>query len=229
MEPGGPTGSSEGTAKAFRFQAKYGLLTYAQCGELDPFLVVNHLGSLGAECIVGRENHVSGGLHLHCFFMFSRKFSTRNCRAFDVGGFHPNIVAGYGTPEAGFDYATKDGDICGGGLERPSGDEPGLPKSRGVWADIILAETRDEFFELCKDLDPRSLCVNFNSLRAYADWRYRLVPTAYTHPAGIELRTDSMPDLDRWAHANLEYGEGGMYFPDIRQSRMKGRSAPRGL
>ena len=167
----------------FRFNARYGLLTYAQCDDLDPHAVVVHLGSLGAECIVGRENHRSEGVHLHAFFMFERKFSTRNCRAFDVSGRHPNIVAGYGTPENGWDYATKDGDIVGGGLERPSGGNDRVSRSGSVWSQIVLAETREEFFELCKDLDPRALCVNYTSLKAYADWRYRLDRAPYTHPS----------------------------------------------
>ena len=100
----------------FRFAARYGLLTYAQSGELDPFRVVNHLADLGAECIIGREDHADGGVHLHAFFMFERKFESRNVRVFDVDGCHPNIVRGYGTPEKGWDYATKDGDVVGGGL-----------------------------------------------------------------------------------------------------------------
>lgn len=199
----------DNAGKKFRFNAKYGLLTYAQCGSLDPFLIVEHLGNLGAECIVGRENHRDGGLHLHCFFMFSTKFSTRDCRAFDVGDCHPNIVAGYGTPQVGYDYATKDGDIVAGGLERPSGGHDRLPAAGGVWSRIVLAETRDEFFELCKDLDPRSLCVNFPSLRAYADWRYRLDRSPYSHPDCLKCDTDEYPALSRWAHENIGNSQGG--------------------
>jgi len=107
----------------FKFEAKYGLLTYAQCQNLDPFRVVTHLSEIGAECIIGREDHSNGGTHLHAFFMFERKFATRNERIFDVDGFHPNIVRGYGTPEKGWDYATKDGNIVAGGLQRPSRNE----------------------------------------------------------------------------------------------------------
>ena len=43
------------TMSSFRFQARYALLTYAQCGNLDPFAVVNHLAELGAECIIGKR------------------------------------------------------------------------------------------------------------------------------------------------------------------------------
>ena len=202
--------SSEGEkSKEFRFQAKYALLTYAQCGELDPFSIVEHLGSLGAECIIGRENHAAGGLHLHAFVGWERKYSTRNCRAFDVAGHHPNIVASYGTPAAGWDYACKEGDIVAGGLERPSGGNDRVSGSGSVWAQIVLAETREEFFELCKDLDPRALCVNYTSLKAYADWRYRLDRAPYTHPRGLVLHTDGVPALARWAHDNLVNRSGG--------------------
>lgn len=77
------------------------------------------------------------------------------------------MVKGYGTPEKGYDYAIKDGDVCAGGLERPS--RKGLPEASSKWAEIILAETREEFFETVARLDPRSLCVSFTSLKCYAD------------------------------------------------------------
>lgn len=52
---------------SFYFNAKYGLFTYAQCGDLDPFDVVCLFSELGAECIIGREEHQDGGTHLHAF------------------------------------------------------------------------------------------------------------------------------------------------------------------
>jgi len=185
----------------FRFAAKYGLLTYAQCGDLDPFHVCDHLGGLGAECIIGREDHEDGGLHLHAFFMFEREFRTRDERVFDVDGRHPNVVRGYGTPEKGWDYATKYGDVVAGGLERPSRE--GLSKSGEPWSTIILSGSREEFFEACARLAPRALLCNFTSLRCYADWKYRVEPEPYSHPPGIQLRTDHFPGLDAWVEQNL--------------------------
>lgn len=202
----------------FRFQAKYGLLTYAQCGDLDPFAVVEHLGRLGAECIIGRETHEDGGLHLHAFFMFERKFESRNERIFDVDGRHPNIVRGYRTPELGYDYATKDGDIVGGGLARPDPDP--VSEASSKWATIILQPSREEFYEAVARLDPRSLCVNFNSLRAYADWKYRDSVEPYATPPGLSFETDDFPDLSRWVEENL-----------VRQSSKcsAARSSPPGI
>lgn len=188
----------------FRFAARYGLLTYAQSGELDPRGVVAMLEQLGAQCVVARENHATEGVHLHAFFMFKRKFESRNVRVFDVDGRHPNVVAGYGTPEKGWDYAVKDNLVGGeiwGTLERPSGtSNSGTGKH---WHDIILAPTRDEFFELVAQLDPRSLCTAFGSLEKYASWKYRESLDEYATPAGISFVTGGVYGLDQWVEDNL--------------------------
>lgn len=185
----------------FRFAARYGLLTYAQCGDLDPFRVSDHLGSLGAECIIGREDHEDGGIHLHAFVMWESEYRTRDERQFDVDGRHPNVVRGYGTPEKGYDYATKYGDIVAGGLERPSRE--GVSKSGEPWATILLSRSREEFFDACARLAPRALLCNFTSLRCYADWKYRVEPEPYSHPDGVQLRTEAFPGLNAWVQQNL--------------------------
>ena len=160
------------------------------------------LGDLGAECIVGRESHVDGGLHLHAFFLFERKFESRNVRIFDVDGHHPNVVRGYSSPDKGWNYATKDGDVVAGGLECPV--RKTVSRDGGVWAEIILSETREEFFEACKVLAPRALLCSFTSLRTYADWRYRPEPTPYEHPSGLSFDTAAYPELDAWVSQALE-------------------------
>ncbi|QFR55624.1 replication-associated protein [Agrotis ipsilon-associated genomovirus] len=186
----------------FRFQARYGLLTYPQCGDLDPWRIVEMLGDLGAECIIGRENHVDGGLHLHAFFMFERKFESRNVRVFDVDGHHPNIVRGYSTPEKGAAYATKEGDIVAGGLDIGELRTP-VSDAGAVWSQIILSGTREEFFEACARLAPRALCCSFSSLKCYADWKYRPEPVPYEHPSGVSFDTTAYPELDAWVSHNL--------------------------
>nr|QBX89245.1 replication associated protein [Apis mellifera genomovirus 1] len=187
----------------FRFAARYGLLTYPQCGDLDPWAIVEMLGELGAECIVGRESHQDGGVHLHAFFMFQSKFESRNVRVFDVDGMHPNVVRGYSSPEKGYAYAIKDGDVVAGGLGMESIRRP-VSESRTVWDEIVLSGSREEFFEACARLAPRALCCSFTSLTCYADWRYRPEPVPYEHPSNVSLSTANFPELAAWVSHNLE-------------------------
>nr|QCC72754.1 rep protein [Circovirus sp.] len=127
---------------SFTFHARYGLFTYAQCGTLDPIDVSNHFTSLGAECIVAREDHADGGTHLHVFADFERKRRFRRVDIFDVGSQHPNIVPSRGNPGQGWDYATKDGQIVAGGLERPTNgnDEPNVVRKDAIMAEICAMD-----------------------------------------------------------------------------------------
>lgn len=191
-----------------RFQFRYGLLTYAQCGDLDPFAVVNHLSDLGFECIIGREDHQDGGTHLHAFIDHSTKFRGSGARLFDVEGHHPNILPGRVSPQKMYDYATKDGDIVAGGLQRPGGGR--LSAAGDEWTQLMLAADRDEFFELAQQLCPRNLLCSFTSFRAYADWRFAPEPTEYEHPPGLEFDTTHVPELDQWVREHLEGRTPGM-------------------
>lgn len=192
----------------FRFAAKYGLLTYSALGLDGDYVadlaiqIVGALGALGAECIIGRENHLDGGFHLHAFFMFERKFESRNVRIFDVDGHHPNIVRGYSSPDAGCKYAIKEGDVVGGGLDPDSLRAP-VGSDGGVWSTICMAETRDEFFEACARLAPRALCCSFTSLSCYADWKYRPVHEPYRSPEGLQFDTSGFPECAEWVQRDL--------------------------
>lgn len=184
---------------AFVTNGRYFLITYAQCGSLDPFLVVDKLSSLGAECIIGRELHEDGGLHLHCFADFGRKFRSRKADVFDVDGRHPNIEASRGTPEKGYDYAIKDGDVVAGGLQRP---EPQSRNGAGStfekWSVITSAENREEFWRLVHELDPKSAACSFTQLSKYADSKFAEVPPEYEHPRGIVFTPGDVDGRDDW-------------------------------
>lgn len=186
---------------AFRFRRRFALVTYSQCGDLDPFKVSDLFSSLHAECIIGREDHADGGIHLHAFVDFGREYSTGDARKFDVEGHHPNVLPGKKTPEKMFDYATKDGDIVAGGLERPDGS--GVSSTGDPWLRIIMAESRDEFFTLCRDLAPRALACSFTSLCKYADWKYRVERRPYSTPDGYLFSTNRFPEIDEWVQENL--------------------------
>lgn len=182
----------------FEFNAKYGLFTYSQCGDLDGFRVMDLFTSLGAECIVGRERHEDGGLHLHVFVDFKRKFRSRRTDVFDVDGFHPNISPSRGTPDKGYDYAIKDGDIVCGDLPRPKSSGTGDSKTHSNWLAITSAECREEFWTLCHQLDPKSAACNFNSLQKYADWKFAEVPAMYESPYGTGSFEGGMDGRDDW-------------------------------
>lgn len=206
---------------AFKCNARYFLVTYAQCGSLDPWAVNDHFASLGGECIIGRENHADGGTHLHAFVDFGRKFRSRRTSIFDVCGFHPNIEASRRSAQGGYDYAIKDGDVVAGGLERPSGDE--ACGDGGKWSEIVSSPSESEFWANLERLDPKALCTNYGNLRKFADWRYQPEPEVYEHPGGISFELGMVPDLVEWREQSLGHALAGKSCPSRRD-----RSAPLG-
>jgi len=193
--------------KQFKVDCQYVLLTYAQSGDLDAGLVVEHLQRLNAECIVARESHVDGGTHLHAFVDFKRRFRSRRTNVFDVGGRHPNISISYGSPDAGYDYAIKDGNIVGGTLVRPSGI--GVYEDESTWTIIHRSPDESSFWESVARLDPKTLCTNYRNLRAYVDWRYNTpVHEKYVHPRGLMFELGMVPDLVGWRELSLESPSG---------------------
>ena len=180
----------------FLFSARYALLTYAQCGNLDEWAVSDHMSALGAECIIGREDHADGGTHLHVFLDFGKKKQSRRPNFFDVGGHHPNITPSRGRPELGYDYAIKDGNVVAGGLARPGGG--GLPEVADKWREIVSAESRDEFFDLLRQLDPKTLVTRWTELNKYADAAYAPIPEPYVGSDGKQFELGMVPELARW-------------------------------
>lgn len=155
----------------FRAQTRYVLLTYAQCGDLDHWAVHDVITSYPAECLIGREDHADGGVHLHAFVDFGRRVNLRDARRFDVDGYHPNIQPCGRTPQKMLDYAIKDGDVVAGALSPSIRDL--ISRTDNVWARIADAASVEEFWELVRELAPRALLCNHQSLRAYAEWHYR--------------------------------------------------------
>lgn len=201
--------------------SKYVLLTFAQCGNLDEWAVSNHLSALGAECIVAREVHPqTGGVHLHVFAQHEVKFRSRCPRFFDVEGRHPNVSPSRGTPEKGYDYAIKDGDVVAGGLERP--------RPRGgmsIGADNVvhlahLCESGEEFLELCDEVGRGDLIKNFTNKVAYARWRYGSLLPEYDAPPGIrEFRELCMGRSEWLAQSGIGSGDPLLGECPLRSAR----------
>ncbi|QBG49357.1 Rep1 [Olive associated gemycircularvirus 1] len=192
---------------SFVTNARHFLVTYAQCGDLSEWRVLDKFTSLGAECIIAREQHEDLGLHFHVFADFGRKFRSRKVDIFDVDGRHPNIKRSWGTPEKGYDYAIKDGDIVAGGLERPIGVH-GSGKTFDLWSEIAGAENRGDFWRLCEELDPKSLCCSFGQLSKFADWRFAEPDDQYGTPHGIDFDVQHGDGRDSWVQeSGIHLGE----------------------
>lgn len=212
----------------FHFNSRYVLLTYAQSGDLSEWTVLEHISSLGAECIIGREDHVDEGTHLHVFCDFGRKRQSRRVNFFDVDGRHPNIVPSRGRAEFGWDYAVKDGNVVAGGLGRPGSG--GLPATPDKWREIVRAESRDEFLRLVQELDPKSFVLRHRELLDYADRYFAEDREPYVGPDGVEFDLGMVPELAAWRGESLgDNPVEGMFrgkpqTPDYILARRFGRS-----
>lgn len=182
---------------SFDLHCRYALLTYAQSGDLAGEVVGARLREMGFESVIGRENHVDGGVHLHCFVDFGRKRRFRRVDVFDVCGHHPNISPSKGTPEKGYEYAIKDGDIVFQSLDKPE-SRGGNSKTVAVWTQITSASNREEFWSLVHELDPKSAACSHTQLQKYCDWKFAVVPPVYESPGGIEFVDGELDGRDSW-------------------------------
>lgn len=185
--------------------AQYAILTYPQCGDLDPFAVVEACASVGAECLVCRETHADGGTHLHTFVDFGRRYTTRRADVFDVCGRHPNIQAPLRDPHAGFDYVIKDGDVVAGGATRPPERENAADKRFDFWTDVCNAGSRDRCLDLIREHQPERLVTNWNNIIAYVNHHFPLVPEPSPAVGGFDFNTTQYPQLDEWADTHVDW------------------------
>ena len=157
---------------------------------------MDHISTLGGECIVAREDHADGGTHLHVFCDFGRKFRSRKADVFDVDDHHPNIMPSRGTPEKGYDYAIKDGDVICGGLGRPTTSRTGNSTANSKWAEITSATDREQFWELVHRLDPKvQLALSRNSPNTVTGSSLFMLPNIHRQPELNSLMEGLMDDL----------------------------------
>lgn len=206
---------------SFDLHCRYALLTYSQSGDLSGEVVGDRLSEMGFKCVIGRENHADGGIHLHCFVDFGRKRRFRRVDVFDVLGRHPNISPSKGTPEKGYEYAIKDGDIVFQSLDMPRQSGGGDSKTVAKWTTITNAGNREEFWSLVHELDPKSAACNHTQLQKYCDWKFTVEPPKYESPGGITFIGGS-DGRDTWlSQTGIGLGESpiGMFISN-------GRSGP---
>lgn len=178
----------------FRFTKRFCILTYSQTPpDFDPDEIVRILHRACRGCIVARESHLDGGTHYHAFVDYGTPRDWTNPRRWDVLGMHPNVKPVSRTPFNAYAYVGKDKNIvhdCFSDATRPrparqTGDAQRNRKR--AWAEIANASNKDEFFEKCKTLDPRSLITCFGNVSRYADYAFPDIRGQYESPAGIAI------------------------------------------
>lgn len=199
------------------------MLTYPTIPDgFDTDKLVRILERLGCNYRIGRELHKDGKPHVHVMCCFDEPYTDRDARrTFTIGTRVPNIRVRRTRPERGWDYVgkhagTKDGHyIIGEKGDRPGGSDDGAERpANDVWHEIILARTRPEFFDIAARLAPRQLACNFNSLVAYADWKYKPPNEPYVTPNGEW----SVPfELRDWVDDNVR-GSVGTFIPPSASS-----------
>lgn len=208
------------TIMPFNFANRYALITYAQCDGLDPFKVVNLLGDMGGECIIGQEQHEDGGTHLHAFVDFGKRKQFKDERKLDIDGHHPNIQPfTSGQPADMYDYAIKDGNIVAGGLERPETTSGRKRKGGCTSAErqakmqrVLDATTEEELDAALMDQLGEKYITSYNAVKAFKADRLRPKPKDYTSPDGLSVNTENYPELKEWVAQNLDGFEAGSKF-----------------
>ena len=192
---------------AFRIRGRKFLLTYSQTpSTFDPERLQRRLDDLAESTSLRGELHRDGGHHYHCFILFDTQFHSRDPRAFDVDGHHPNIKPIRFTPRKAYDYATKDGDVCHSNI---NDDDIEPEKRSNHWHEIIACESREQFFEMLRERDPRMLVTAFSNISKYADWAYRPEQDKYESPVEYAEVNDWVgAELSEWYAATVLGGSG---------------------
>lgn len=121
----------------FKYDSQHFFLTYPQ-SDLDNQELIDGLKLIAdIEWLrVCRERHEDGNLHSHAVGKFTKRFQTRNERAFDVSGRHPKIEPVRSIHRA-LEYVSKDGEYLDFGAV-PS------KKEKRAWTNIMEAAKGDE-------------------------------------------------------------------------------------
>ena len=101
-----------------------------------------------------------------------------------------------------YEYATKDGDIVAGGLERPTKDSV-TSASHDFWTAVFDAETKEETLRVAQDVDVGFLGRYFFQVRAIAEGKAIKNPLDYVSPPSLEWELGPYPELVDWCETYL--------------------------
>lgn len=144
----------------------YAFLTYSQSPDDFESAIESHLRGLGVtDLVIGHERHADGGHHYHVMAQWPAGYETRDPRAFDVDGRHPNYrnVRGGANAARVYQYCTKDRCVSGN-LElavqrRPTRNE--------IWSEFVSAASKPEFLAMLRERAPYEYVLHYDRLLSF--------------------------------------------------------------
>lgn len=149
----------------------FAFLTYSQAPDDFESSLESHLRGLGVtDLIIGHERHADGGHHYHVMAQWPAGYETRDTRAFDVAGYHPNYrnVRPGANAERVYQYCTKDR-LTTGNLVI---DRRERPNRNALWSEFISAASRPEFLEMLRARAPYEYVLQHDRLLSFARQAY---------------------------------------------------------
>jgi len=184
-------------ANGFAFDGVHVFLTYPQC-TLERTELRDFLRGLSPECeyLIARELHDDGSPHLHAYVHFGGRKRFADARAFDVGGFHPNIQKPRSARSV-IAYCRKED------LEPlESAGISGLGGVTSGWGGILeRATTKEEFLAEVRQNFPRDYVLGLERLLFCCEHLYGREQTEYVGRGRSEFREP--PTLTEWVSNNL--------------------------
>lgn len=183
----------------YRFQGRHVFLTYPRCDLTRDQVNERICANFPVESIVvAQEHHEDGGLHLHVFVRFTRKFDSRNERVFDYDEYHPNIQCPR-SPKSCYEYCKKADDECIDTFPA------GYGTIKRKWGDIISdSQTKDDFLAAVVEHYPRDAALSWRRLGEFCESRYREYSPDY-QPTYQESAFRIPECIADWKRANFDH------------------------
>lgn len=198
---------------AYRLQSRQLFLTYPRFnGDFNLEDILQHLGEILAdhqppyiiqEYIIANEQHADGGRHIHAYLKLDKKCSIACPHFLDLWGNHGSYE-GVRSPKAVKEYCSKENDWISNFFQKKT-----------TFGDVLGAKSKEEFFELAAEADPRGFIYNQRQLDYFADKRFG-VRSQYT-PAYSLNSFRVHGELNEWFRVAFNR-QGGRGTPLILES-----------